>query len=250
MGVSSSIQFRGLENALQAYINKDVQCWSIWQGKQMLDKGSDAPGLRAFLELLENSGSEAIYTVKVYEDITDPKKIKSTTADDGSFNFRLNEPNQLPTMFRGGGQSYSRSNDFENRFNELEEKISGLIAPPAVEEEEETLTTAVIGLLKDPDKLGKFIEVTRSLFAQPQPSYVGNVHRLSDGTENKAASLSPSSNSSAELSAEEKLTRLGKAIDTLEAADPGLVEHLEKLAKIAVENPRQFSQLISMIDVF
>ncbi len=255
MGVSSSIQFRGLENALQAYVNKDVACWSIWQGKQMLDKGKDAETLRAFLELLEASDSEAIYTVRVYEDIEDPKKIKSTTADDGSFNFRLNEPNQLPVKFRGGYErgGYGKGNSLEERFEELEEKISGFIdaqTNPPANPEEDTLQGALIGLLKDPDKLGKFIDVTKNLLGQNvQPSYVGNVNRLSDST----ASLSPSNNgaaSASNVSAEEKLKRLGAAIDTLEKADPELIPHLEKLAKVATENPRQFLQLISMIDVF
>jgi hypothetical protein len=254
MGVSSSIQFRGLENALQAYVNKDVSCWSIWQGKQMLDKGQDAETLRAFLELLEASNSEAIYTVRVYEDITDPKKIKSGTQDDGSFNFRLNEPNQLPAPYRVGNYdrgNFRRGESLEDRFAELEDKISGFIeshtTAPAVPEED-TLQGAFIGLLKDPDKLGKFIDVTKNLLGQSsQPSYIGNVHRLQE-----TPSLSPSTNgaaSASNLSAEEKLTRLGAAIDALEKADPDLVPHLEKLAKVATENPRQFSQLITMLDV-
>jgi hypothetical protein len=108
----------------------------------------------------------------------------------------------------------------------------------------------LIGLLKDPEKLGKFIDVTKSLLGHSQPSYIGNINRLNESSENNPASLSPSSNSAANIPSEEKLQRLGVAIDTLEKSDPMLVDHLEKLAKIAVENPRQFLQLISMIDVF
>jgi hypothetical protein len=258
MGASGSIQFRGRDNVIQAYNDRDVQVWSLWQGKQMLTKGNDADSLTAFINMLEQSESAAIYTVRVYEDIEDVKKVKSNTPDDGSFNFRLNEPDQLGYNKSGGGGGIG-SYGIQRRFDELEEKIAGFIdsqnaASVPEEEEEETITTAIIGLLKDPDKLEKVVNLGRSLFSDTSAAVLGNVQRIGGGgntpNEQRPAASQPSlSPSSSTQSKEQRLIRLGAAIDILEQNDELIVEHLERLAKIAKDSPRQFSQLITMLDV-
>ncbi len=258
MGVSSSIQFRGIEPVLQAYSDRDVEAWSLWQGKQFLTKGIGSDPLNQFLGILHESRSQAIYTLKVYEDFTtadDLKKIKSNTADDGSFNFRLNEPNENGMLYTSGtGNGYPNGNySLLKRFEALEDKIGALLDPGEEEEPEEEkpdLMGAVIGLLQNPDKLEKIINLGKTIFApQDQSAFVGaNVHRIGTaiGNNNPSASLSPSSQPLDEA----QLKRLYTAVEVLTNCDPKAVEHLEKLASIATQQPRQFTQLISMLDVF
>jgi hypothetical protein len=251
MGVSSSIQFRGSDNVLQAYDDRGTSAWSIWQKTQFMTRGIDRASLDAFLEILVNSGSDAIYTLKVYDDISDATKIKSGTQDDGSFNFRLTEADAGGIGYAGnaGGNFIRGKSPLEKRFDVLEEKMNLIIEggiDDEVEEPKDFLGT-ITGLLQDPERLEKLITLGRSLLGQPvQPAYVGNVERLNSsqlpGEINPSLSPSP-------IDAEARLNRLGVAIDTLEKNDPQVIEHLEKLAKISVENPRQFIQLISMLDV-
>lgn len=94
MGMSSSVQFYGIKPVLQAYQNRDVEAWSLWQGKQYLFRGIGYDALSAYLNMLDEAGSGAVYTLKVYDDIEDEKKIKETTPADGSFNFRFTDQSE------------------------------------------------------------------------------------------------------------------------------------------------------------
>lgn len=249
-GISSSIQFRGAGPVLIAFEARGVEAWSIWQGKQFMTKGMGSDELSAFIDALQKSGSTAIYTLKVFEDVTDIKKVKSGTDHDGSFNFRLFERDDEAI---GGSLSMINPNSLASRFNKFEERMSAFFEryeSEETEEEEENVLGTITGLLQDPDKLEKLINLGRSLLGSPQPGYtIGNVQRMPDNNSNSgSASLSPSTQSLV-VNPEEKLKRLGEAIDTLEKNDPLLIEHLEKLAKISRDQPRQFLQLTSMLDV-
>ncbi len=252
-GVSSSIQFRGMNEVLDAYEARAVDAWSLWQGKQFMTKGIEGESLKTFIAALCKAGSTAIYTLKVFEDVTDIKQIKSSTDHDGSFNFRLFERDEESV----GGGSYRSPGSLSYRFEQLEERMNKFFEKveeedPEEEEEKNDVLGTITGLLQDPDKLEKLINLGRSLLGSPQPSYtLGNVSRAGGDTGQQGGpSLSPSNITPEKIAdPEDRLNRLGVAIDTLEKQDPLLVEHMEKLAKISTDSPRQFLQLISMLDV-
>jgi hypothetical protein len=100
--MAGSIQFYGRDQVIEAFESRGVQAWSIFQGKELLTKGIGDVAFTEFIEMLSKGSTNAIYTVRVYEDIDDAKQIKSNTPNDGGFNFRLNDENQLITASQYG----------------------------------------------------------------------------------------------------------------------------------------------------
>src|SRR5574343_316699 len=94
----ASIQFNNLESVLNAYTNRGVDAWAIFQGSQFMFKGIGLSDLEQILNSLSNGGTNAVYKLKVFEEITDEKNIKNNTPDDGSFNFRLNSDQMAITQ--------------------------------------------------------------------------------------------------------------------------------------------------------
>lgn len=246
-GVSSSIHFRGKGQALQAYRDRNVAVWSLWQGRQFMFKGDDEVLLDSTLQMLQESGSQAIYTVRVYEGVDQLSSVKSSTADDGSFNFRLNDIEGYGSSSMPGAPL-----GLHARIDKIEAMIAEMaalqLAKSQEEEEQEEADQApdligtIIGVLKEPEKLERLVRVGRvmmGLDTSPSPSYVGNVTRIGD-----APAAAPASG------VDDRLQRLGNAIDTLEKADPKLIEHLEKLAVMAVSKPDTFRQVLGMLEVF
>lgn len=257
MGASSSIQFRGKEQVLTAYQSRGVDVWSIFQGKTLLTKGTGINELDQYLQMVDKAESQAIYILKVYEEISDPIKVKEKTEADGSFYFRLQEPEEYEYKRRGFMQ------DYERRLNEQGETLALILQKLEREPEDDEpagIGSIITGILSDPEKLEKTIGVVQRLLgmnSQPVYGQIGNVNIL-DSTAN--SSLSPSfiptsptmqqQQQQQPMNEQEKLTRLAAAIDTLEKCDTELIPHLEKLAKIASQNPAQFKTLIGMLDVF
>jgi hypothetical protein len=124
---SSSVQFKGLDSVMQAFENRGLQHWSIWQGKQFLfphvgeSMETAAAALQDTLELLAES-SNAIYTLKVYEEVPGGK-IKSNTPDDGSFNFKLNDDRQGLTQAQYS--AVRNNNAVMERLEAIEQRLSG-----------------------------------------------------------------------------------------------------------------------------
>lgn len=257
MAVSSSIQFFGRDAALQAFEHRQVEVWSLWQGRNLLTKGEGAQQLAEYLDMIANGGTNAIYTVKVYEDLNDVKKVKSNTPDDGSYNFRLNDPNQSPTASQIG--SMNRTDLLFQEIRSLHERLDKMDAVDDHDDEDDTITIA--GLLKDPDHLGKLIDVGKKLLgvinpgAVQSPALIGQVTRAGQNPTGGQDPTAPMEEKTAQGTqgsedAEKKLQRLGDALDILEANDPHIVEHLEKLAAVAKQDPTKFKSLISILDVW
>lgn len=257
----ASIQFRGIAQVIRAFEDRGADAWSIWDGKAFLFRGVGAPEFETLLRSLDTSGSTAIYTLKVYDDIDNAKKIKPSTECDGSFNFRLYD-RDIEESYRPG-QSWTQTKQLEERFTALEQRMNQFLEQTEIVDEEEEekptdLLGVVTGLLQQPEKLEKLIEVGhRLLGGSMQPAYLGNVNRIVAPNEpiqqNNNPSLSPSNNIpvvETEEQKEKKLIRLGTALDTLEKADPSIVDHLEKLAVIAATKPEQFKGLIGMLDLY
>lgn len=119
--MAASVQFSGVQNVLEAFNNRGLDYWSIFQGKQFLFKGL-APDLETVLEALKEGGSTSVYTLKVYEGVSDLSEIKSKTEDSGSFNFRLSVDESYNDRSLSGGMFGL----LDTRMKSLEDKIDSL----------------------------------------------------------------------------------------------------------------------------
>jgi hypothetical protein len=256
----ASVQFIGIEEALNAFSYRGVDIWAIYDGKRLMHKGSGENDLREFLEMISKSGTSATYILKVYEDLTDAKEVKSNTADDGSFNFKL-----FPAGEQVGGRGIIQRHygypSFEDRVAERLDKIEGLLLndDDTEDSQDETfaqsLGNAFIGMIQQPDKLGQFIDSLQKLFATgnnhvARVPVIGQVeiNRMGQNANDHSPAGEIHAANMSQVPTEEKLQRLGSAIDTLEQHDPQLVEHLEKLATIAAKTPERFKAILSIFD--
>lgn len=260
--MGSSIQFRGIDTVVEAFNNFGASAWSIWQGGKLLFRGVGDDELLKILEMIKPHGSDAIYMLKVYEDISDPKQIKDKTPADGSFGFKIDESD------RG---SYVRS--LEDRVKKLEGsdgEANGIVGK---------IGNALLGLLDDPESLVGVLGAIKNLIAPavphtqfgnvvPAPAMVGSVTQFSPTTipgapvavapapqpeqinvqqmpEKKAVSTAaalPVEN------VQQQQDRLVKVLDSLSAKDAKLLDHLEMLDKLASEKPQYFQMLLLSLE--
>lgn len=236
---SAAIQFFGIDRVMEMFDARQVPAWSIWCGKDFINKGIGDGELRTFLEALNSGYNNPIYTLKVYEDINDAAKIKSNTPHDGSFNFKLQMP---PEMMPGMGAMPQSNN---GPLYALIKKIEALEAQIAERDEEEEKPDNTIGgfftsLIKSPNDLITLVNVGRSLLGLP-------VQQVPNIPYTPAATMGAVS-TDIDMTDQEKMERLANAIDTLEKNDAKIIEHLEQLAKIASTNPQQFKFLLTMLE--
>jgi hypothetical protein len=227
---SSSIQFFGIESVIAAYEARNVAAFAIWQGKQFqfpcvpdsVEDGSVE--LQAILERLAKS-TNAIYTLKVYEDVPTGGKIKSNTPDDGSFNFRLNADEQLITQSQYA--SYRKTEEIHTRLAAIEQKLN-------VEEDDEDEPENKLGLIGEIIGHPAIQPIVQELFLSVISSF------------KKPAQ--PPAMQTARISGIDEDKMLQDAIKALQQHDVKLSEHLMKLAKLAQESPASFNFLIQTLD--
>lgn len=226
--MASSVQFIGSDAVLKACENRNCPAWSLWQGRQFMfkhDASTVDDAINALQEVLEMIGesTNAIYTLKVYEDLKPGTKIKENTPADGSFNFRLNNPEQMIT-----NSQYSRQVGMNQVLSELNAIKLQLAEKEEEEEEEETDTEKTLGkigdLMNNPVVMqlaSMFLGKTIQLPA-PAPGSLGNVG--------------------------DQETKIKNALVVLKEHDARLGDHLEKLAAIAVSKKESFLFLINTLD--
>jgi hypothetical protein len=233
---SNSIQFRGIESVITAYENREVGPWGLFNGKQFLFKyeGSDVSEgsntLRTLLEEISKT-SNAVYTLKVYEEIVGGR-IKENTPSDGSFNFKLDAPEQLERAQQYIG--YSQTNkELLQRIEELEERLAERDEP----ETENKL--GVIGEIIGHPTIQPLVQtLLQSIFAPKQPAQVPQQQQPVNNVPMQRVSLNGINDDA----------RLTQAVQALSECDPQLTEHLEKLARLAQDSPDSFKFLIATLD--
>jgi len=248
--MGEAIQFRGLDDTVQAFNLHNTPGWSVWQGKSFMHRGIGEDELVTYLELVCKSKSEAIYTLKVYDDIDNVKQIKEKTEVAGSFRFVL--------------QPELRTEGTNTQYMQMQARITELEAQLDDDDDDEGILgkigNAALGWLQEPDKLIGIINGFKGILQSPQgPQMIGNVIREFTAppapvypikTENKKPENMPEQMQAQPISADEKLQRLSAALTKLEAHDPNVLEHLEKLALISAEEPKTFKMLISTLENF
>lgn len=227
--MSASVHFKGIDNILNAYEQRNVAAWSLWQGSQFLFKyeGTDiSEGAQALNDILDRlaQSSNAIYTLKVYEELPGGK-IKDKTPHDGSFNFRLNVDSQEITNGQYG--SLRRQDKFEQELAEIKQL---LLAREEEEEEEPKSKLGMIGeILNDPGISQIVQPLIAKFFGLGTVTPQMPMRSISGISDDAAATLK-------------------EAISILQKADPKLPEHLMKLAKLSQENPDSFQFLVQTIE--
>ncbi len=246
--MGKSIQFQGIESLITGYKNTGAKGWSVWDGRDMLTKGIGVELLEKFLEALEEGSTNTIYTLKIYEDIDDAKKIKMGTDPDGSFKFLLNgDADQVTSSLYSQGNN---SNRLFQRLEKLEEisakqtelllKIGNTDDDEQEEAEPETIGSVFMDLMKNPSKikeLGESLVMVKSLLVNPSnnlapiPAQIGAVNDQLGAVSN-----------------EEYIQRCQNAVSKLERNDPKFIIHIEKLAQISESDKTLFNTLTSMLD--
>lgn len=258
----AAVQFYGKAKAIKAYEDADVPAFGLFSGKQLLFKYTGdsvqegAELLEGFLSRLDDSS--ATLTLKIFECETVgdkgklPVRIKSSTECDGSFNFKLDPEEEYEQKYggRGSGRLAQVLAGFEERMKRLEE-------PEDEEEDEEeslgdaihgAIKEALIGAIRDPGKPNLITSLLGSFgVAIPQTPTVRQVGALA-----KQATQPEETNASNEnppdFTDEATLIRIGSAVETMARHDPRIVDHLEKLAQIANENPKKFRGLVQILE--
>ena len=208
----AAVQFWGVDNVINAYNLRGVETWALFQTqKNMLHKGNDSDSLKEFLNSLWQD-STAVYTLQFYD--CDVTEVKPGMQNDGSFNFRLNEPESSTSTRVGSSKEtliLSELNALKLKFEELE------FDEP---ENEPDMFERINGLLEKPAIVGLINKLT-GLNMQPIAK-VGNVPGSVDD--------------------------IDKAIAILKTKDPYLGTHLLKLANMATNNPANFTFLLNTLD--
>lgn len=230
-----SVQFVGLHEVMKAYDNKDCVNWAVCQGKNInfSYSGKDAAESRAelteWLTMLsrrdeddnERYNTQAIYTLKFYEDLRD-KKINSSTAEDSAFNFRLTDTGrakQLPSRNSYGMEVVlEQLREMKTEMQEVRKIAEKPAQIGAAEEKLETWEK----ILDHPITMG----LVGKIFGIDMSGLMMDGAKIAGVNENS----------------------LDAIIDELLQADPNLKEHLAKLLVIHQTNPSQFRMLIGMID--
>lgn len=222
----SAVQFFGKESVLTAYKARGFDVWGLFQGKNLITSGEDAEGLEQFLTMLEPGGSSAQYTLKVFRDLDDPDDVTDKTEANGSFSFKLSQP--LGSLGRTNEVIINRLEAIEKR---LEDSMK--VEDEAEADDENDIGFIMMQYLKDPQKLALGLQAIKGFISSAMaPQTLANVPAA-------VGSVSDPN---------EKLERLSVALDKLESKDPNIVEHLEKLAKIAEEKPGTFTMLLNMLE--
>lgn len=225
--MSSAVHFTGIDNTVDAFIKKGIPYFAVVSGKQIIHKNQDETSVEAaaielenFLNML-NTGSNAIYTLRIYESLENGKITDKTPCDYG-LNFRLN----IDSMTVGNSRLayHENRNALLGTNNEILSKLSAMEARlEAMEEDEEENEDPdmISGLMKNPEIQGMLVGMLTN-FLQPKsvkPTAIAGI------SENK----------------------LSEAIEILKQHDPHIDEDLMKLAEIAVNNPGQFQMLLKML---
>jgi FtsZ-binding cell division protein ZapB len=247
---SRTVQFRTIEDVIQAYENRDVPAWAIFAGNQFMfsfsgDSVTDGKAeLEGILQKLSDNQSSAIYTLCIYEDLPKGGKIKSGTQNDGSFNFRLHEyaTNYIPGVPGGRyGLMMNENKVLIDEIKALRMEVAELKSKVDQESEEDQDD-------EEDDLLGRIGKILENPSLQPIIQTIAG--RITDfitpkkeggEAENmglrKIAGVPNSDNDS----------KVSEAVNILSESVPDLGDVLMKLANLSRKSPRQFNLYVGMI---
>lgn len=238
----TGIQIIGKSAVIQRYDALDCNAWALYQGKQFIVGGSGSEELEQWLTSFEASGTTATYMLRVYDGDEKPTSSTANTDYVACMGFKLID------NYEGMGIA-GHSNSLMQRLGAIEKQLKERDSDG--EEDKPDIGGIVMGYLEDPTKLAQIAGIIRMFVsgAAPSPAVAG-VPAAAPAAIQGIGSVTPGATDNVPVTDDEtKLQRLAAALDILGAKDPQICEHLEKLAKLAQDDPGLFKAVISKLDL-
>jgi hypothetical protein len=232
----TGVQLIGKKAVLARYAKLDCEAWALYQGKQFIVGGAGAEDLEGWLTDFEQSGTTAIYTMRVYDCEEIPTSGKAGADYIACVHFKV-----VDTYDGMGVSGYG--NKMGEEIAAIKNQLKKLTERGEEPEEQGGIGAIVTDWLNNPEKLAVIFGIAKQFFtggSAPAIIPVQPIQKISGFTMSEQPTINASS--------PEGLERISKALDTLGQCDPDLVRHLEKLATLAVNEPLMFKAVIGKLD--
>jgi|HubBroStandDraft_5_1064220.scaffolds.fasta_scaffold51700_1 hypothetical protein len=241
---ASSVQFRGIDNVVDAYKANRMGPFAILCGKCIIHSSEDlgnedvevgAGELRKFLNMLRQGGSEAKYTLQVYR-LKDDEEIDSSTPWKRSFNFSLWAAGDM-TPYQE--RRYTETQQLQDRIDVLEKRLAEEMTEEDEEEEKLTIGKVLNGLMEMPQIKNAIAAAAIGLVSKviPLPNMAAKVA----GTDGSQAGQAQS------VLTADQVDKANKAMQILSRLDPQLGDNLLKIANIAAQEPVKYQMFAKML---
>jgi hypothetical protein len=241
----SSVQFTGIDNIIEAFEANDIPYFGVFAGKSLIFKnptrGEEAIQdtfeaselLRSFLYKL-NKGSNAVYTLKLYENLP-AGGITDKTPANFSINFRLNLEGMYLTNDKAVQyeQKQSQQSEILAELKALRMKVETM---EGTDEEEEEKNPIIGALTSNP-------ELMNALVMAAVGAITGIISKFAP--QQQPIKMQPAINGISEEPTEQQ--KIDKAIEVLSQSTPNLGDSLLILAKMSIDNPQQYKWLLGML---
>jgi hypothetical protein len=237
----TGIQIIGRDAVLQRFEALNCDAWALYQGKQFIVGGTGSEDLDQWLTSFEASGTTATYLLRVYDCSEKPTSSTGNTDYVACMGFKLID------NYEGMGIA-GHSNSLMQRLGAVEKQLKERDSDN--EEDKTDIGGIVMGYLEDPSKLAQIAGIVKMFVAgtAPLPAVAG-VPAAAPAAVQGIGAVTPGADSAPVTDDETKLQRLAASLDILGAKDPQICEHLEKLAKLAQDDPGLFKAVISKLDL-
>lgn len=236
------IVVRGIQGVVEAYRLNGVGPFAVWCGKMILfssegvendDVDTGGEQLRAFLELVERSGTEGKYILQMYK-LKEGQEIDTGTQAFRGFPFSL-------WTAEGSMQPYARLKN--EQMDQLRAEIQDLrqqLADKELEMEDE-----------DQGAMGKIGKMLNGLIDMPQIRDAIGAWVMSKvvpmNKPAKVAGLEGQGGAVKTVLDQQQAETAQTALNVLAQVDPKLGDHLTAIAKIAVDDPARYKFLVGML---
>jgi hypothetical protein len=261
----AGIQFFGVAEVVEQYNDYDVDCWAVFEGKDLCRAGDDDDTLTKYLSKLQHHGSAATYLLRVYRSVDDCNAITPKTEYSACFKFKLNEGGSVSGM---GVTRYGGVDPLTAKLQSVVSEEVGKVLDKKLGRDDDddkpsSFMDGVIGLVNQPDKLVQVLHGLKGLFMQPdaigQPAgayaaVTGGMPVQRAGTTFPAMRSEPAPQPVAQAAApglsaeaEETMERVAAVLDRLEKADPNTLVNLEMLADLAEKQPAIYQMAVNQL---
>lgn len=259
--MAKAVQYRGTPKILMAFREQDVPNWALLLDGKILKKyagekmNDSTATLEAFLKSLEASGTTTTYELRLYEDLTDPKKIRPATDPDYAYNVTL-----FSDEYQSSGQQ-SRTAGFDRLCDKIDNmELQIAMMKKEEEETEEAPPAEVSGLgggfigainkmLDNPDVQQKLAERFFGFFDKlmsPAPAPIVPMTRQLGAIGSPGDAAPPPIT---EIT-QEQMDKIQGAVNILAGLVPNLGDTLMLLAGSAQQDPKGFNKKIGLIKTF
>lgn len=247
---TQAVQFRGKKQVIDAYEANEMPAWSVWCGPQNLmfayegnDSGEGAELLGQVLDKLKQGGSEAAYTLKVYDELPKGRKISTVTPASRSFNFGIFDLNGQDTPYHQ--RQMSTVGILERRFNDMQETMMKELLSELDERRKKK---------EEPEKEGGVMGMINGLLDQPaiQQAIAGKIMSwfgMGPVIGQAPAQVAGIDQGDPEMSriTPEEYAKLEEAIQILAQHDKKIGTHLLGLAHIARDSPAKYKMALTFL---